>query len=1292
MQQPRVPSPYALSIVIPTHGRGPKLQALLERLGRQTLAPSRYEVVVVDDGSPEPVEVDAARRPYRCELLRQPQRGPGAARNRGLERCSAPLVLILNDDAVPAADLLERHLAAHADAARRDLGHVAVLGTFGFTQEARRSPFVRLLDETDLLFNYKAMRHDALYGWQYFWTCNISAPRDLLFEVGGFDGNLFDAAIVEDVELGYRLEQRGLRVLYREDCVAQHDHVVTPRDYLIRHSRLGFYLTRMWAKHGPTSILGARTPEEIQERFDRSVNTIELLRQQEAPLLESLDRIEVQYADQTLPEDVSAALVRSIRSVTMARWHRGIHLARHGVDAYKVMDGGAPAGIRVGVVVVSCNALENTQRCIESLIAAQDPRYPQQIVVVDNGSTDGSVEWLVRQRDVQLVRNPANHGAPRARNQALRILQERGGVDWYAFLDNDVVVPKGWLDRALYHGAVDPQVGSVPLCANRASKLQVVPYDGPTDPDAIDAFALRHFAAKPRHGQYALLFTSLAVLVRAAVIDEIGGFDEAFSPWGFEDDDLALRVTLAGWRNRVARDTFVHHAPYATRAKAEQHQAWMEENWRHFVRKWCRTDDVPRLFDYSQLRVPRPGEVECSALRCELPSPDAPPPRWSGDEPLVATESTRIVEVVPPPASPLAQQRPPQAARSGTDWWSAPEPESPGAARARDGRANVVVLGSGRSGTSMVTGMLAEAGWYVGDDPYPGREANPKGFFETLEINGINECLLSTAVRDEAPVGHMQHWLVAPRGGVELEVEPGLMARMKRLGRRAPFAYKDPRFCHTLPAWRDALQGAKHVVVFRDPATTAASIVKECETADYLRGLGVDFVRALDVWKSAYRRIVDELRHDGEWLFLHYEQLFTREGVAALERFVGAPVAADFPERALHRSRPTRTVDADSASLYDTLCQLAGFAAAPIAREAERAPITRVGAPELSVVVCTYNRLATLQRCLASFERQTAVGRYEIVVVDDGATDGTGSWLDCWQSKAPAQVVHQPNGGLAAARNAGLARARGRYVLFVNDDTIAAPDLVERHIAAHARSTQPVAVLGTFEQPRAALDNALMRVLESTHMVFCYEGMRPGEVYDWTRFWTCNVSVARELVNAVGGFDESFQHYGCEDTDLAFRLHEATGMGVLYDASARAEHEHVLTYEDVRRRTRTVAGAWTQLFAKHPRALLHPTWRSRARTTVAGHEELLVRTLPQRGRAEAYARELSRMDLGAMERTGPEGVALARAVEDQLRQYLRGIHPLWWAEGERDAFRRLGVEGMTTLVTRARAEAAQAAA
>ena len=104
-----------VSVVIPTYNRIPQLVNLLQGLAGQSLAPHLFEVIVSDDGSTDPVEAAVGKLdlPYALTCLRNANAGPGAARNRAIERAQALLTLILNDDAVPAPDLLQMHLNAH---------------------------------------------------------------------------------------------------------------------------------------------------------------------------------------------------------------------------------------------------------------------------------------------------------------------------------------------------------------------------------------------------------------------------------------------------------------------------------------------------------------------------------------------------------------------------------------------------------------------------------------------------------------------------------------------------------------------------------------------------------------------------------------------------------------------------------------------------------------------------------------------------------------------------------------------------------------------------------------------------------------------------------------------------------------------------------------------------------------------------------------------------------------------------------------------------------------------------
>jgi GT2 family glycosyltransferase len=604
---------------------------------------------------------------------------------------------------------------------------------------------------------------------------------------------------------------------------------------------------------------------------------------------------------------------------------------------------------------------------------------------------------------------------------------------------------------------------------------------------------------------------------------------------------------------------------------------------------------------------------------------------------------------------------------------------------------NCLVLGSGRSGTSMVAGSLARAGYFMGERLYPARDANPLGFFEDPEINGINEALLAPRVPASQGLRDLQRWLAVVDSRVEAPLAPELARRVRALVARAPFCFKDPRFAYTLPAWRPELADARLICVFRDPLVSAASIVKECATADYLRGVEMDVERALSIWCAQYRSILE--LHDadrgrgraGDWLFLHYDQMFDG-GPAKLSSFLDAPVNADFAKPELARSKPAAATSHGSRRLleqarrfHSELCELAGFEElAPTAdpRPARpRAPIVEpccAASPAISVLICTYERRATLLECLDAFTKQSlAPDRYEIVVVDDGSKDGSARAVREFAASAAARgaapirlLERASNGGLSSARSAAVAAARGELVLLVNDDTIAFPDLLERHLAAHARrAPRPVSVLGTFEQPAEQLRTALMRALERSHLVFGYAGMRSDVDHDWMKFWGCNVSAPRREVLSAGSFDALFRRYGCEDTDLGARLHER-GLPVLFEPTARAWHRHVLTFADLERRQRTVARAYVRLFSKQPRLLDHPSWRPFAEQSAAGLEQAMARHRLVRERCLDEARRLA----------ASEGGDVAR-----LLQLLAALNEGWWCEGFLEGMHELGVTSFREL-------------
>jgi GT2 family glycosyltransferase len=208
--------------------------------------------------------------------------------------------------------------------------------------------------------------------------------------------------------------------------------------------------------------------------------------------------------------------------------------------------------------------------------------------------------------------------------------------------------------------------------------------------------------------------------------------------------------------------------------------------------------------------------------------------------------------------------------------------------------------------------------------------------------------------------------------------------------------------------------------------------------------------------------------------------------------------------------------------------------------------------PTVSVVMPTYNRLDQLRAALEGLAGQHDLGEpVEVIVVSDGSTDGTDDYLSSSAVPLPVVALTQPNAGPAAARNRGLEAARGGLVLFVDDDTVAAPDLVAAHLRRHTRPDDDLVVIGPMLTPA---DYAISPWVqwEQDMLTKQYEAMRTG-VYEATarQFYTGNASVARSHLCAVGGFDTAFRR--AEDVELAYRLADR-GLRFAFDPTAIVHH------------------------------------------------------------------------------------------------------------------------------------------
>jgi len=252
---------------------------------------------------------------------------------------------------------------------------------------------------------------------------------------------------------------------------------------------------------------------------------------------------------------------------------------------------------------------------------------------------------------------------------------------------------------------------------------------------------------------------------------------------------------------------------------------------------------------------------------------------------------------------------------------------------------NIIILGSGRSGTSMVAGCLAKSGYFMGNNLYPPRNSNPKGFFESADINGVNEDIISLNIPHRPRIlpqwirnkifrsrpMKCQRWLAEVPLNVDITTSEEINNHISQLVHYSPYCYKDPRFSYTLPVWKPYLQNTLFICVFRNPGATVQSIIKECNDAEYLHTLTINPVKAERIWILMYQHILNNYKKGGEWLFLHFDEVLENSGLEKIEKFTGACVNSIFPEKKLKRSEDTNCFTVDSLICYKELCKLAEY-------------------------------------------------------------------------------------------------------------------------------------------------------------------------------------------------------------------------------------------------------------------------------------------------------------------------------------------------------------------------------
>ncbi len=225
----------------------------------------------------------------------------------------------------------------------------------------------------------------------------------------------------------------------------------------------------------------------------------------------------------------------------------------------------------VNLVIAVYNQLHFTQQCVESI--ARCTSIPHEVIIVDNGSTDGTREFL-RTVKATVITNETNLGCAKAWNQGIRA--SNGEV--IGILNNDIVVTTGWLGKLIAfmeksgHSIVSP-----------AAREGALDYD-------LEIYAKEFTRRCARTKRNAEVYAS-CMMIRQEVFDRVGLFDENFSYGGGEDIDFLWRAKLAGFSFGMTGSALIHHFGMVTQdsVKRTETRAYTERNMAYFEKKWKRS-------------------------------------------------------------------------------------------------------------------------------------------------------------------------------------------------------------------------------------------------------------------------------------------------------------------------------------------------------------------------------------------------------------------------------------------------------------------------------------------------------------------------------------------------------------------------------------------------------------------------------------------------------------------------------------------------------------------------------
>ncbi|MDW3220223.1 MAG: glycosyltransferase [Acidimicrobiales bacterium] len=559
-ERPEPASPPEISVLISTYNRPELLRAAVESFCDQTIDPSRYEVVLVDDGSAESAVHDVVGEfADRIQIVGvcAGHAGRSAAKNLCVLLARSPIVLFFDDDDRVAPDCLERHLAGHEE--RPDEG-VAILGHTAWAPELEITPLMHFITDVDrLMFSYGSLHAGQQLDWRGFWEGRISCKRSLLMRHGLHDQRLNYSI---DIEMAWRLMPHGLTVVYDPTAVSV---MARPLDF-------DGFCDRTQAKGKAMAVIASLHPGTdigAQLKLDESTALYEESRFAEEELRTRVAQLEIQSAtdESVLPElhDCYRSTFRILNAKGVAETTGKVYAMPRqpttvqpfeDTDPDLLYDASPPEASDEPLLSITLpvwSRSEKLARMVEKTVDRiwEVSRIPTEVVAIDNGSDFES------ELKAKVYRYPENKGVSTGWNTGIRL----STAATFVVMNSDCMVEPGW-DEALYEAANDGRRIAFPYTDHCDGQGFTTPDQGGT--------------------------AGWCFMMTKAIYEEVGVFDEWFNPAFCEDTDYWHRAWQLGIDLEPVPAAHVVHARRTT-ASTTPHVDWLllghryKYGWKHGV-------------------------------------------------------------------------------------------------------------------------------------------------------------------------------------------------------------------------------------------------------------------------------------------------------------------------------------------------------------------------------------------------------------------------------------------------------------------------------------------------------------------------------------------------------------------------------------------------------------------------------------------------------------------------------------------------------------------------------------